>query len=125
MIGRYNPVLLPKVRSSEITSAANGSPCTLRIAPIFGLRCLDESTSVLDHFNSYGKGLSTKSSDLCAGFACFNCHRILDQPNSDMIATLKENKTIILERIIASVFETHAMLLEKGIISVKGGVVNV
>ena len=73
-----NPQLLPKVRSDAIMNAANGQPCSLRIASFVGLSCSGPSTCVSCHLPVIGKGVSTKATDLAVAFGCHICHEIID-----------------------------------------------
>jgi len=67
------------MKSKKYRAAAKGQDCTLNIA---GVCNYDNSTTVLAHFPSEDNGMGTKSSDISAGDACSECHRIIDQRGS-------------------------------------------
>ena len=107
----YRPHMLPKVRSAKIMAHASGQPCTLRIASFFGVRCSGSNTTVGAHLPTAGKGIATKSTDMAVVFACDECHRLLDSQQAAMhypVATL--------DRMIAALIETHAILITEGVI---------
>ena len=119
----YRPHMRPKVRSKKITDSADGKPCTVRVSSFFpGYECSGEDTTVFSHFSGVTKGTSTKVSDLDGGFACFNCHAIVDGVDRKRLEYLMEKFPAALEaRLRASVSETLAILIDEGIVVVKGG----
>lgn len=117
----YRPALLPKVRSKRIMAAAEGKPCTLRISSFYpGYRCAGPETTVGCHPDNMGpaggKGISTKPTDTLVMFGCAHCHDILsgvDKKRHEFVVLNYE--AAVLERMIHALRETHAMLLEEGI----------
>jgi len=63
-----------RVKSTKITRAAKGQPCTLRIP---GVCNRDDSTSVFSHLN--GGGMAIKHHDLHGCISCSDCHDWLDE----------------------------------------------
>lgn len=114
----YRPHMLPKIRSAQIMAAAAGSPCTLRIASFAGLRCAGSSTTVAAHLPTAGKGIATKSTDLAAVFACATCHDILDGRHYASSAIVDRQAAGVTERMLQALVETHALLVQGGIIVV-------
>lgn len=113
----YRPHMLPKVRSSLIMASAAGSPCTLRIATFVpGLMCADRSTTVGAHLPIGGKGTSTKGTDMAVAFACGVCHRLLDEPSPMERKYLDSYGGAVLDRMLRGLVETHALLIDQGII---------
>lgn len=114
-----NPVLLPKIRSAAIMNAAKDMPCTLRVASFVpGRRCSHQTTNIMCHLPSYGKGTSTKSSDHCVAAGCFECHQIVDGPDKaarDFI--MEKYPAAYMERLLRGMQETQAMLLSLGILT--------
>jgi hypothetical protein len=112
----------PKVRSKAITSAAKDKPCTVRISSFVpGYQCSGDDTTVFTHFGDVTKGTSTKVSDLDGGFGCANCHAIVDGVDRKRLEYLLEKYPAALEaRLRASVSETLAILIDEGVITVKG-----
>lgn len=122
MIHGYRPHLLPKVRSSKIMESAEGMPCTLRIASFYpGLKCDGPETTVCAHLPIWGKGMSTKVSDMGAAYGCLTCHNILDQPNSKVACYLEQNyAAAVMQRLLHALTETHAIMIARGIIVIPG-----
>lgn len=73
-----NPHMLTKVRSTLLRHSCSGMPCTLRISSFRGRPCASQSTVVGCHLPVFGKGVSTKVSDLFMAAGCANCHELLD-----------------------------------------------
>lgn len=119
----YRPHMRSKVRSKKIRREAKGRACTLRISSLFpGYTCADPSTSVLCHFGGPTKGMSSKVSDLDAGFGCSHCHAILDGVDRERGEYLHEKFPSLVEnRMRQSVSETLAILLDEGIIQISDG----
>lgn len=125
----YAPHLLPKVRSKDIMDApklirkATGVQvnCCLRIASIAGKRCADPSTVVMSHNRAYGKGTSTKTSDLTVSFACMTCHSMIEGTDPAGDAAIEAYPHVFWDRVMRSVFETQAILVAHGFITVPDG----
>lgn len=115
---RYNPDLLPKVRSRKLLDAVRGMPCTLRIAGFAGKSCSAIETVVPCHVPTIGKGMGTKVSDLFVAAGCFTCHDLLDRRDIKGHEAMQRYPAAVLERILRGMCETQAMLIEKGIITV-------
>jgi hypothetical protein len=122
-MSHYNPVLLPKVRSALIMAAAKGMPCTLRIASFMpSWRCADQSTVVMCHIPSAGKGMGTKSSDLFVAAGCAHCHAIIDGVDKRAREYITEKyPAAYAERMLRGMQETQSMLVALGLIKVQGG----
>lgn len=118
----YRPHMRSKVRSKAITDAVEGSPCTIRVSSLCpGHSCAPDDTTVFCHFGGVTKGMSTKVSDLDGGAGCLNCHAIVDGPDKKRREFLMEKYPAAVEaRLRQSVSETLAMLVDKGIIEIKG-----
>lgn len=117
----YQPHMLPKLRSDQIMAAAAGSPCTLRIASFLpGLQCAGRETTVACHLPiGWGKGVSTKVTDMATAFGCRVCHDILDGRNIKAREYLMENHAaVLMQRYLSALTETHALLIAEGIIVV-------
>lgn len=110
--------LLPVVRSSVVRRAAEGQPCALRIASIFGASCASDRTTVLAHLPWMVGGMGTKGSDIHAVFSCSTCHDIIDR-RIQTIRTAPQDAEVC-ERALLALAETQARLVEQGIIEVKG-----
>lgn len=110
--------LLPKVRSDKIMASAMGQPCALRIASFVpGSRCSGEATVVGAHAPVAGKGMSTKVTDMAVVFACYACHAILDGADHKGSSYIKEHyPAAMLDRVLNGLIETHARLIEDGVI---------
>lgn len=117
-MNHYNPNRLSKVRSEAIMRAAEGSPCTLRIASFIpGKKCSGPETTVACHLPVWGKGVSTKVTDMAAAFGCATCHAILDGIDQDARRYLEHHyKNAVLERMLHGLTETHALLIQRGVI---------
>ncbi|WP_138069727.1 DUF1364 domain-containing protein [Sulfitobacter sp. EhC04] len=128
----YRPHMLPKVRSEDLMNAIGGTfsgrhvslpmPCTMRIAGLVGLRCADRRTVVGCHSGNLGKGMSTKVSDLSAIAGCMTCHALWDRVQTGWrtLHTDPDLRAQMFQRILAATHETQAMLVQDGIITVKG-----
>jgi len=120
MYDPYFPQRLPKVRSTAITSAAMGSPCTARLASFLGLQCESRATTVNAHLPVLGKGTSTKVTDMASSFTCSLCHDILDRRRPELFDAIAERYPAgIALRMLESLVETHAILIDMGVIQVK------
>lgn len=121
MTAHLPPILLPKVRSKAIMAAAEGYPCTLRVAGFVGLPCASVETTVTCHMPVLGKGVATKVSDMAGAFGCSTCHDIIDgrHPASAMIA--EKYPAALMERMLKGLCETHAHLIAAGVIVIPDG----
>lgn len=120
--GRYNPVMLPKVRNSALLDACRYMPCTLRIASFVpGMSCSGRDTVVPCHCGNVGKGMSTRVSDMTIAAGCHTCHDILDgRRENERDYIMEKYPAAVMHRIMSGVFETQAMLVEAGLIVVPG-----
>lgn len=115
----YRPHLLPKVRSAEIMRSARGMPCTLRIASyVPGLKCGSPETTVVAHTPcGWGKGTSTKVTDMAGIYACDVCHAIESGVMIKERSYLAKNYPVaIAQRYLTALTETHALMIQQGII---------
>lgn len=116
-----NPALLPKVRSDAIMDAANGQPCSLRIASFVGLSCSGPSTVVGCHLPVTGRGVATKATDLAVAFGCQTCHDILDGRNQNALEVIRDRyPAAFTSRLLEGLVETQARLVGMGVIVVEG-----
>lgn len=116
----YRPEMLPKVRSDLIMSSAQGMPCTIRIASFVpGRRCWGQDTTVSCHLPVWGKGVSTKCTDMACAYGCGACHAIIDGPDKEAREYLfKKYGAAMFERMLNGLTETHALMLQAGVINV-------
>lgn len=124
MMNRYSPHMMTKVRSDPIRKFAEGQHCTLRIASFYpGYSCSSNETTVLVHYDDVGgKGTSTKVTDIGACFGCERCHAILSGVDGKTLDYIKDNYPLALgHRIYTALVETHAMLVDEGLLVVPGG----
>lgn len=114
---------LPKVRSEALRKSADGQPCALRIASFLpAQRCAPESTVVLCHVSHKGSaGTGTKPCDLNAVYGCATCHDLLDRRDSRMTYILENHPLDLMRRVIAAFEETHARMIEAGLIVIPKG----
>lgn len=121
----YNPHMLPKVRSDAIMAAAEGAPCTLRIATFIpGRRCSGNETTVACHLPIWGKGTSTKVTDMAVAFGCSECHAIIDGVDREALRFLEEKHgEAILQRMLNALTETHALLISADVIQIPDAVI--
>ena len=119
----YRPHLLPKVRSAGIREAADGMPCTLRIASFVpGLTCSGAENTVGCHLPVMGKGVGTKVTDMAIVFGCHVCHDILDGRNAEAHRFILENyPTAMTARMLEALIETHALLIDMEAVLVPDG----
>ena len=116
-----NPALLPKVRSDAIMRAANGQPCSLRIASFVGMQCSGPSTVVGCHLPVTGRGVATKPTDLAVAFGCFVCHEIVDGRAQNLREQIIDRyPAAYVTRLLEGLVETHARLVGMGVITVEG-----
>lgn len=115
----YRPHMMTKVRSQPIRDSADGKPCTLRIASFYpGYSCSSNETTVLVHLDDIGgKGTSTKVTDIGACYGCDRCHAILSGVDWKVRDFIAEKYALAYgHRIYTSLVETHAMLVDEGLI---------
>jgi len=116
------PMLLPKLRSRRLLDEIARMPfCTLRVAGLAGQRCAPTATHVAAHIATYGKGMSTKTSDLAAVCACATCHDLLDRRAGRWQALYAEHEAEVWRRIARALTETHGWLAGRGLLTVPGG----
>lgn len=117
----YNPELLPKVHSRVLLDAIAGMPCTLRISSFVpGHSCAPKDTVVPCHMPTIGKGMGTKVSDLFVAAGCFNCHNLIDGRDKRWHDIMRDHPVAVYQRILRGFSETLAMLVDAGIIRIKG-----
>ncbi|WP_227511890.1 nuclease domain-containing protein [Tritonibacter mobilis] len=99
-------------------STAEAAPCTLRIASFVpGRQCWGRDTTVITHLPVWGKGKSTKCTDMAGAFGCAACHAIIDGPDKAAREYLMKNYgSAIFERMLNGLTETHALLIQRGVI---------
>lgn len=122
-MNHYNPHMMVKVRSDHIRSFAKGKPCTMRIASFFpGYACADDDTTVLVHFDDVGgKGQSTKVTDIAGVFGCKHCHDIISGVDWKRLEYIQEKYPLALgQSLYKSLVETHAMLVDEGLMAIPG-----
>lgn len=112
-----NPHTFLKVRSKAIMRAARDVPCQLRIASFIpGYNCSGDDTSVMAHPPSFGKGLSSKVSDLGTIIACSHCHNLLDMVDERYKYLIDHYPTAVQERITLGILATLQILVDKEVI---------
>lgn len=67
---------VPLVRSRKILRHARNQPCTLSLV---GICNHDPATTVFAHFRDQHRGMGIKAADYVGCYACFECHRYLDE----------------------------------------------
>lgn len=73
----------------------------------------------MNHLPIWGKGMSTKTTDMAAVAGCFRCHEILDARDIRRTDYLIQHApSLLAERMTHAITETHALLIERGIIQV-------
>jgi len=119
----HTPLLrLPKVRSEKLRKSARGQPCSLRIASFIpGHSCASDETTVLAHLPVNGKGTGTKVSDLGAVYACAHCHDLLDRRDNRTDWIIEHYPMAYHARMANALTETHARMVEEGLIVVPDG----
>lgn len=105
--------------------AANGAPCTLRIASFIpGRRCAGDDTSVGTHLPVWGKGKGTKVTDMAVAFGCRACHAIIDGVDREALRFLEENYgAAMTTRMLHGLTETHSLLITQGVIQIPGATI--
>lgn len=111
---------LQKVRSEMIMRSMQEYPCTLRIASFVGRPCSHQTTVVGCHLPiTWGKGMSTKVTDLAVAAGCKHCHDILDGVDSNDFDQIVANYPLAFAiRLITALTETHALLFADEVINV-------
>jgi hypothetical protein len=115
--------MMVKVRSKHIMASAKGKPCTFRIASLFpGYSCASEETTLLCHLDNVGgKGTSTKVTDLGGCYSCKHCDDIFTGLDWKRLEYIQEKYPLVLgQRVYSSLVETHAMLVDEGLLVVPG-----
>jgi hypothetical protein len=107
-----NPHMLPKIRSAALMSGVQGMPCSLRIASFAGLSCSGNDTVVACHLPVFGKGVSTKVSDMFTVAGCMTCHTILDGKLG--VELRHRYPSAFMERLLMALCETQARHLMEG-----------
>lgn len=119
-----NPHMLPKVRSNDLRQSIGGLllgqegefPCSFRLAPLLGYPC-SPGTVVGAHLPTFGKGASTKVSDLFMGAGCDRCHAIIDQVGADAINFAERYPDVFYDAIMRGHHETLSRWVQMGLIS--------
>lgn len=103
-----------RIESPAMRRAAQGEACTVEI---LGVCNRDPATTVLAHLPDESHGLSRKSDDLSAVFACWACHECLDGrvPWPDQF---EESYREWYQR--RAMVRTWRRLVELGVITIKG-----
>lgn len=101
------------LRSDALRKSARGEPCTVRIP---GVCDGGGETTVLAHINHIGS-MGGKSSDLSACYSCARCHDVIDVRD---LKAWNANKEHLDWHKCRAMVETHARMVEQGLISVKG-----
>jgi hypothetical protein len=116
---------LPKVRSAQIMASANGQPCSVRIASFIpGGKCSGPETTIGAHLPVFGKGVSSKVTDLAVAYCCFRCHQLIDRVDKVGADYIEENyPAASTMRMLNGLVETHARLIEQEILIVRDGVI--
>jgi hypothetical protein len=99
------------MKTSKIRQSAKGEDCLVR-AP--GICNGNPETVVLAHIN--GGGIGRKNPDWQGAYACSACHEWLDGGYNNDCATRWDRDLLHLEAVI----RTQAVLIEKGLITVRG-----
>lgn len=114
-----NPHMLPKVRSKALTTACAHMPCTLRIASFIGLSCAAQDTVVGAHLPVFGKGMSTKVSDIHIAAGCFTCHNLLDfERDPRGLKMMKLYPNAFFDRLFQAQCETLSRWIQSGAVIV-------
>lgn len=117
-----NPHMLPKVRSEALRASCQNMPCTLRIAGFAGKPCAPQETVVGAHLPIFGKGTSTKVSDLHIVAACSTCHDLLDfERNPEGMTIAQRYPQAFYRQLFLAQAETQARWLANGLLVVPDG----
>jgi hypothetical protein len=103
-------------------AAMAGFPCAARVSSLFpGYTCSSQPTVVGCHVGNFGKGISTKTTDMAVIAGCAHCHAIIDGVDRHRRDFIEVNySTAYVNRLLMGLIETHARLVAAGIITVKG-----
>lgn len=101
-----------RIESRAIRQAAQGELCTVQIA---GICRHDPATTVLAHLPDESGGMSRKSDDISAVFACDICHDVIDGRRP--WGAEYEHREWYQRRAMV---RTWRRLVELGVISIKG-----
>lgn len=117
-----NPHMLPKVRSDAMRNSCRDYPCALRIGTFIGIPCSGEDTTVGAHPPIFGKGTSTKVTDLGLICGCHSCHDLLDWERNPQGRVIRERYTeAFWVQVMKAILETQSRWLDDGIIIVPDG----
>lgn len=104
---------------AKLRRAARLQPCSLRLPNCSA----DPATTVLAHLPCVDKGTGLKGPDHFAVFACASCHRLIDGPRkhgkSYGIGKTVVPRELVLERMLAGLFETQKAFIKMGLIKVE------
>lgn len=101
-------------KQTPITKSARGQDCQIRLE---GICNGNPETTVFAHLN--GAGMGTKHIDIFGAYACSACHAVVDKLPTVNHCTSFED-AINLLKFHEGVFRTQKVLLEKGLITIKG-----
>lgn len=102
-----------RIESKPLRDAANGERCTLQIVGVCNGRT---DTTVLAHLPDESHGISRKSDDISAVFACADCHDVTDGR-----APWPEHESLYRDWYFRRAqTRTWRRLYELGVISIKG-----
>lgn len=93
--------------STKLRNSARGRDCTVRLV---GICNFDTETTVLAHLPVNQKGMSIKSPDLFAVFACSCCHDVIDRRRPERADAAD---------LLRALAETMLIWLKEGLITVK------
>lgn len=116
-----NPHMLPKVRSDKIREACKDMTCDLRIGTFIGIPCASDDTVVGAHPPIWGKGMSSKVTDLSIIAGCSVCHDLLDWERNPQGLYIRETYPFAFwEQLFKAQNATQARLVGMGLIVVPG-----
>lgn len=97
-----------KIVSQKLRDSARGQECTLRLP---GICNFDPATTVLCHIPVNQRGMSIKSPDIAACFACSSCHDAADGRTPYNISAWDWLRALI---------ETQMIWIAEGLLTVEG-----
>ncbi len=97
---------------SAARRSAKDKACSLRLHGCTG--GLLDGTTVLAHIRTTGTGVGRKPNDSMAVYACAHCHDVIDGRKS---SGMMEKE--VQGRIIAGLAETHAAMIDQGVLILK------